>query len=54
MVAIRDIVYITEKRAHQHAQNATFWVFAAASLFRLRKTCRVRIRWIDTRGLEQD
>ena len=29
------IVYITEKAAHQHAQNTTFGLFAAASLFRL-------------------
>ena len=29
------IVYITEKRARHHAQNATYVLFAAASLFRL-------------------
>ena len=28
------IVYITKKVAHQHAQNATFGLFAAARLFR--------------------
>ena len=29
------IVYITEKAAHQHAQNLTFGLFTAAWLFRL-------------------
>ena len=29
------IINITEKLAHQHAQNATFGLFVAASLFRL-------------------
>ena len=29
------MVYITEKFAHQHAQNTTFRLFAAASLFSL-------------------
>ena len=28
-------VYITEKVAHHHVQNATFGLFAATSLFRL-------------------
>ena len=30
-----SFVNITEKAAHQHAQNVTFWYFAAAWLFRL-------------------
>ena len=29
------IIYITEKAAHQHTQNITFRLFAAAWLFRL-------------------
>ena len=30
-----SIIYITEKLAHQHAQNMTFGLFATASFFRL-------------------
>ena len=39
------IVYITERDSHQHAQNASFGLFAAARL--LWETCRLHIRWND-------
>ena len=42
------IVYITEIVAHQHAQNATYGLFATARLFR--ETCCLCIRWIDFRA----